>query len=146
MADLMYNAGKKWLMENDISSANLSAALVTSSYSPDKDNDTYFEDISNEITASGYTSGGKLLENINITQDNLNDIAIFDGDDIIWTNTQVNGVRGIIFYNNFDSPSPPTTALSSNLLAYYDFGTDQTNTVGANFSIEWSSSGILGVQ
>lgn len=44
--------------EVDFNSDALKLALVTSSYTPDFDTHDYFNDVTNEVTGTGYTAGG----------------------------------------------------------------------------------------
>jgi hypothetical protein len=136
MASLIYNKGKTEILNGGIDLLNdtIKVALVTSSYPPDKDNHDYFDDVTNEVSGTGYAAGGKALSNKAIRQDNTNDRAEFDADDVTWTVATITA-RGAVVYKDTgtDSTSP--------LIAYIDFGQDYATT-GADFTIEWDSEGI----
>jgi len=110
--------------------------LVTSSYTPDKDAHDYFDDIiPNEVSGTGYVSGGQTLENKAISQDNDNDRAEFDADDVSWNPSTITARAAIIY-------KATGTDSTSTLIAYIDFGADYSTT-GEDFTIEWDSEGIL---
>ena len=149
MASLVYNKGKTEILNGGIDLLNdtIQVALVTSSYTPDKDAHDYFNDITNEVSGTGYTSGGKALtwageefgdppsQNNAVSQDNDNDRAKFDADDVVWTVATITARAAVIYKSTGDSST-------STLIAYIDFGQDYSTT-GADFTIEWDSEGIL---
>ena len=137
MSSFMYNGGKAALLKGDADLVNdsIKVALVTSSYAPDKDTDIHFQDISNEVTGSGYTAGGKALANGAVTQDDANDRAVFNADDLSWPAATFTTRAGVIYK---DSGNPAT----SPLIAYADFG-DDFSLSGEDFTIEWHQDGIL---
>ena len=137
MASFIYNGGKKRLLnaEIDLDDDSLKVALVTSSYSADKDNHDFFDDISNEVSGTGYTAGGKALANGAVSQDNTNDRAVFDGDDVTWTLATLTA-RAAILYKDTG------TATTSPRIAYVDFEDDKSAD-GDDFTIEWHEDGIL---
>ena len=137
MANVIYNSFKKKLMDGEIDLVNdtIKVALVTSGYTPDIDNHDYFDDITNEVSGTGYTAGGETLTNKSVTQNNTTDKGVFDADDVTWSNSTITA-RGAVLYKSTgtDSTSP--------LIAYFDFGSDQSTT-GADFVLRWNSSGII---
>ena len=60
MADVIYNAYKKGLGDGAIDWLNdtIKVMLVTSAYTPDQDAHDFKDDITNEISGTGYTAGG----------------------------------------------------------------------------------------
>lgn len=110
-------------------------ALVTSSYTPDIDGDEFFDDISNEVSGAGYTSGGAELENPVVSQDNTDDEGVLDGDDVQWSGASLTA-RAAVIYKDTGTPS------TSRLIGYVDFGSDKTATGGA-FDLAWNAEGVL---
>jgi hypothetical protein len=53
--------------EVDLNDGNVKVALATSSYTPDLIAHDYFDDVTNEVSGTGYTAGGKALSNVTIT-------------------------------------------------------------------------------
>jgi hypothetical protein len=137
MANFLYNFGKKeWLNGGiDLLSDTLKVALVTDQYSPDMDADQYFADISDEVVGSGYTAGGKALANRVVTQDDTNNLAIFNADDLTWTVATISAIAAVIYKDTGVGTTSP-------LLAYINFG-ETYDTVGNDFTIEWDVDGIL---
>ncbi len=139
MANLVYNNFKKevnggidW---DDNSSTTIKCMLVTSSYTPDADTHAFKDDVTNEVTGTGYTAGGKEIINRTITVDNVNDIGVYDGDDIEWTSSTITA-RGAVIYKDTG------TASTSPLITYIDFGADKISDDGS-FTIQWHTDGIF---
>jgi hypothetical protein len=138
MANALYNVGKGALLRGDIDLENdtIMIALVTSSYTPNIDTHEDFADVTNEVSATGYTSGGATLSGKSVTVDTTNDCAEFDATDPVWTITGSVTARGAILYKSTGTPS------TSPLLAYFDFGGDETATDG-DFTIQFNAEGAL---
>jgi len=120
----------------DLDTDTIKVALVTSSYSPDKDNHDFFDDVqSYEVSGDGYTAGGATLNNKSVTQDNTNDRGVLDADDVTWSNSTITA-RGAVLYKDTGDPS------TSPLICYFDFGEDKSSSDG-DFTIQWSADGIL---
>lgn len=137
MASLVYNSAKKKLMDGsiDLDSDTIKIALVTSSYTPDQDAHDFFDDVTNEVSATGYTAGGATLASKTVTQDNTNNRGVFDATDPSWTTSTITA-RGAVVYKSTG------TAGTSALICYIDFGQDYSSTVGT-FSVVFHADGIL---
>ena len=134
---IAYNDGKMNILDGDIDldSDTIKVSLHTSSYSPDKDAHTTTADLSNELAASGnYTSGGESLASKTVTADDSNDRGVWDAADLTWTALTPSAAfrYGVIY----------SSTASNKLIAYIDFGADQ-NPGGSDFTIQWSSDGIM---
>jgi len=137
MADVVYNNFKKNIMNGsiDLDTDTIKVALVTSSYTPDEDSDEYFDDVTNEVSGTGYTAGGATLASAAVTADTTDDEGVFDADDVSWTSSTITA-RGAVLYKSTGTPS------TSPLIAYLDFGEDKVSTSGT-FQITWNAEGIL---
>lgn len=137
MADLLFNSFFKTLLDAgiDLSSDTIKVALVTSSYTPDRDNHNFFDDVTNEITGTGYTAGGEALASKTTAQDNTNDEGKFDAADTAWTGATFTA-RGAVLYKSTGVDS------TSALICFFDFTTDKTVTAGT-FTLQWHADGIL---
>lgn len=135
--DVFYNGFFVNVMNGnlDLDTDTIKVALVTSTYSPDIDAHDAFDDITNEVTGTGYTAGGNTITNAAVTQDNTNDRGVFDGDNVSWPSSSITA-RGAVMYKDSG------TAATSYLIMYLDFGTDQTSNSGT-FEIQWDAVGIL---
>ena len=127
----------------DLSSAGVTVrvALVTSSYdmatatTGGADAHNFYSNLTNEVTGTGYTAGGAALASKTVTKDTTNDRGTFDAADLTWTTATVTA-RGCVLYVDTGTPS------TSPLICYIDFGADKTTTA-ADFTIQWSASGIF---
>jgi hypothetical protein len=144
MTSLIYNEGKKQILDGSIDLLNdiLRVALVTSSYTPDKDAHVDFGDIDNEVSGAGYITAddptyGKELSNPSVKKNITNDRAEFNAEDVIWTTATITARAAIIF--KFVNDENNDTNI---LIAYIDFGKDYSAS-SEDFTIEWDSEGIL---
>lgn len=137
MADVIYNNFKKLIMNGgiDLDTDTIKVALVTSSYTPNQDTHDFFDDVTNEVSGTGYTAGGASLANKAVTADNTDNEGVFDADDVTWSTSTITA-RGAVIYKSTG------TASTSALIAYIDFGSDQSSSAG-NFTITWGAEGIL---
>jgi hypothetical protein len=139
MADVLFNKGKTELQNGgiDLLTDTIKVALVNSGYSPDKDSDEHFDDITNEVVGSGYTSGGNALASKTSTQDNTNDQAVFDADDLVFSAVTLSGVVAGVLYKDTGTPS------TSPLIGYIDFG-DTFDPDASDLTIVWNATnGVL---
>ena len=139
MASLIYNNFLEELLKANIDFENdtFKLALVTSSYTPDRDTHDNFDDITNEVSGTGYTAGGAALANLTVTQDNTNDKAVFDAYDVTWASSTITARAGILY-------KVGAWASTSPLIGYIDFTEDKVSTVG-NFIVSFNVSGIITV-
>lgn len=137
MTSTLYNSAKTALLNGgiDLLSDTLKVALVSASYVPDVDTHQYYDDVTDEISGTGYTAGGKTLTGKTITQDDANDCARFDAADPTWSVSTFTTRAAVIY---IDTGTPAT----SPLLAYVDFSQDYSQT-GEDFTIEWHADGVL---
>jgi hypothetical protein len=137
MADIIYNSFKKQLLNAGVNfgTSDINVMLVSSSYTPNEDDDDFQDDVTGEVSGIGYTSGGATLTGGTVTQDNTDNEAVYDADDVTWGTSSVTA-RGAVLYKNTGVGS------TSPLIAYIDFGSDQTSSSG-NFTIQWNTEGII---
>lgn len=122
--------------EINFSADTIKVALVSSAYAPNQDTHAYFSDITNEVTGTGYTTGGQSLASKTVTYDGPTNVIKLDAADVTWASSTITARYAVIYDDS------PATAATKPLLAYVDFGADQTSTNG-NFSIVWDANGIL---
>lgn len=137
MANVIYNSFKQNIANGgiDLDTDTIKVALVTSSYSADQDNHDNFDDVTGEVSGTGYTAGGATLANKTVTLNTTTDRAIFDADNVSWAASSITA-RGAVVYKSTG------TASTSRLICYIDFGEDKTSSSGT-FTISWSADGIL---
>ena len=134
MANLVYNRFLYNLMIGniDLSTASIYCALLTSSYTPDKDHNVWSDVSGNEVVGVGYTSGGKALSGKSVSQDDSNDKGIFLADNLVWTDASFTA-RYAVLYNVTDP---------SELICLIDFGSNKVSN-NQDFNIIWDTESIF---
>jgi len=122
MASLIYNKFLDYLASADISDDTFKVALVTSSYTPDKDTHEHFDDVTNEVSGTGYSAGGNTVAGT-LTLSTANDRLTLEFASTSWTSATITA-RGAVYY------SSTGTASTSTLIAFNDFGSDVAVTAG----------------
>jgi hypothetical protein len=123
--------------EIDWDSDTIKVALLTSSYTPNQDTHDYYDDVvANEVTGTGYTTGGNTLASKTITYDGTNNVIILDAADVTWSSSTITARYAVVY----DDSGASNAAKA--LIGYVDFGSDQSSTNG-NFTITWDSTGIV---
>jgi hypothetical protein len=133
----VYNNAKKKFMTASIDLVNdtIKLALTTSSYPPNIDTDTFFSDITNEVSGSGYSAGGAALTTKSVTVDTTNDLAYFDADDTTWAASTITARYGVLYKSTGVAGTSP-------LIGYIDFATNKISS-GDTFTITWATTGIF---
>ena len=124
--------------EVDINSDTIKVMLTTSTYTPNQDTHDYKDDVTNEVSGTGYSAGGVTLTTPVMAYTGGTNTWNFDADDAVWT-TATFTARNAVMYD-----STPGSDATRPLLSYVDFGADQT-VAAADFKIIWNASGIVQV-
>ena len=135
MASGIYNRYKANLMNKvvDMEADTIKCALLSSSHSFNADNNTWSDISANEVSGTGYTAGGASLTTPAVTQDDTNDKAVFDADDVSWSNSTITAHFAVLYDD---------TLTNDDLIACFDFGSDKSSSSGS-FTIQWDSNGII---
>jgi len=139
MASFIYTAFIKKTLDGtniDFTSNTIKVALTTSSYTPNQATHDFFDDITNEVSGTGYTAGGATLGSKTVTLDTTNKWVVFDAADTSWTTSTITNARYAVIYKSTG------TASTSPLVALIDLGSNQS-TSASTFAITWSSDGIF---
>lgn len=120
----------------DLNSDSLKVALATSSYTPDQDNHDFFNDITNEVTGTGYTAGGAAIGSPTFSYTGASNTFAWDGNDVSWSTSTITARYAIIY------DTTPGSSSTNPLIAYVDFGADVSTTAGT-FTITWDAAGIF---
>jgi hypothetical protein len=129
--------GKAFNKEIDLDTDTIKVALLTSGYTPAQDTDTYWADVSShEASGTGYTAGGATLASKTVAYTAASNTFTFDAADTSWTGATVTARYAVIY------DAQTGSAATEPLLAFVDFGADQTATAGT-FTITWNASGIF---
>lgn len=105
--------------------------FVADAYTPDFNTHDEEADITNEVTGTGYTTGGENLGSPTFTIGS--GFATFDGTDVSLAGTTLSNVEGVVGFDNTLAGDP--------LLWATDFGAPYTTSSGT-FAITWNASGI----
>lgn len=128
---------KAFNKEIDFDSDTIKVALLSSSYTPNQDTHDYWDDVSTyQVTGTGYTAGGATLANKSVTYTSGTNVTKFDADDVSWTSSTITARYAVIYDDT------PATSATKPLVAYIDFGSDQSSSSGT-FSIVWDAAGIF---
>lgn len=122
----------------DVSADTFKVVLVTSSYTFDQDTHNFKDDITNEITGTGYTAGGATLTSPTFNYTSGTNTFAFDGADVAWTSATFTA-RGAVIYD-----ATPGTDATRPLLVFVDFGADVTVTAGT-LTLTWDSAGVASI-
>jgi hypothetical protein len=116
----------------------IKVSLHTSTYSPNQDTHDFRDDLTNEVSGTGYSAGGAALANKARTYDAASNTIRLDADDLSWTGATISGIRYAVIYKSRGGASS-----ADELLGYVDFGGDQAVSSGT-FTIQWDATdGVL---
>jgi hypothetical protein len=133
-----YTKGAKYIFDGSLVPATdtIKCALVTATYTPDRDNDQFWSTPqANEVSGTGYTAGGVTLGSKTSATDATTHEERLDAADPAWTGAVITA-RYAVYYKDTGS------AATSPLLAYVDFGANQSVNPG-NFSLVLDATGWL---
>lgn len=138
MANIVYNRFLINIANKIVAWAtdDIRVALVSSAYTPDKDNTQWGDVSGNEVTGTAYTAGGEQLSNATASQDDTNDLAELDGDDITWQTSTITAYYAVLY---------DSTLAGNDLICCIDFGADKSSSEG-DFKIQWHASGVITIQ
>jgi hypothetical protein len=124
MASLLYNSAVDDMARGaiDFDTDTFKVMLVTSSYTPDKDTHDKRNDVTNEVSGTGYTAGG-VTSACTVTKDTANDRVTLSFAAVSWASSTITA-RGAVIYKSTG------TASNDNLVAYNDFGSDVASASG----------------
>lgn len=115
----------------DFDTDTFNVLLVTSTYSPNKKTHTKRSDVTNEVSGSGYTTGGAIVT-VSVALDNVNDRIDITLGSASWPNSTITA-RGAVYCKSRGGASS-----ADEIVAYIDFGADVSSSVGT-FSLSAST-------
>lgn len=143
MATFVYNSYKGLLFSGAINAATvpLYVSLVTSSYSPSVSHRAYADFSGAEVAQSAtYDTRGKIVSSPTISIDSTgNSAALRSSSNVTWASSTITASGAVLY------ASGTIAGIASPLIAFFDFGQNQTSNNG-DFVLEWSSNGILKIQ
>jgi len=133
MATLIYNRGLEQLARGtiDYDTDTFKVMLTTSAYTENKDTHDFRDDVTNEVTGTGYTAGG-VTATVTVTLDTANDRIDISLGAASWATSTITA-RKAVYYK-----SRGGAASADELIAVIDFTTDVVST-GGTFSLTAST-------
>jgi hypothetical protein len=133
MASLIYNSAPDEMARGDIDfdTNTFKAMLVTSAYVASKDNHDFRDDVTNEVSGTGYTAGGA-TSTVTVTKDTANDRVTIQFGAVSWASSTITA-RACVYYKSRGGASS-----ADELVAYADFGSDVSSS-GGTFSVAAST-------
>lgn len=95
--------------EIDFGSDTIKAVLTTDSHTPNQDTHDYANDLTNEVSGTGYTTGGATISGKTESYTSGTNTYKFVADDITWTTVTLTNVRNVHFVDTTpgsDSTNP----------------------------------------
>ena len=92
--------------------------------------------MANEVSGTGYTSGGYTLANKTNTYNSGTNVIVLDADDVTFASSTITARYAVVY------DATPATNATRPLIGYVDFGSDQSSSNG-NFTITWDATGIV---
>lgn len=111
--------------------------MVTDSEAPNFDTHDFRNDITAEVTGTGYTAGGNTLTSTELTL--ASGVLTYDAADISWSSSTIsNAMAGVGYFARGGASS------ADELVFLSDFVTAASSSSGT-FTIQWHASGIFTV-
>jgi hypothetical protein len=128
MASLIYNSAVDDMAKGaiDFDTDTFKIMLVTSSYTPNKDTHDKRDDVTNEVSGTGYTSGGDTSA-CTVTKDTANDKVTLSFAAVSWGGSSITAAAAVIYKSTGTASTDP-------LVGYIDFGGSITSS-GGTFSV-----------
>ncbi len=125
MASLIFNrALELWARGNiDFDTDTFKVMLTTSAYTEDKDAHDFRNDITNEVSGTGYTAGGNTAT-VSVTLDTANDRVDISLGGTTWTSSTITA-RKAVYYKARGGASS-----ADEVIAVNDFGSDVVTSAG----------------
>lgn len=127
-----------WNKLIDIDSDTIKTMLTTSTYVPNQDSDDFKNDVTNEVSGTGYSAGGTTLTTPVSAYTGGTNVWNFDADDAVWSSSTITARIAVVY------DSTPGTDATRPLISYVDFGGDNSTSSGT-FTVQWAAGGIVKV-
>ncbi len=116
----------------DLDTDTFKVMLTTSSYSPDQDTHDYRNDVTNEVSGTGYTAGGATLAGVSVTYDAASNQVRVSWTDPTWSTATITARTAVIYKSRGGASS------ADELLAYCTESADVSSTA-ATFTLDLPS-------
>lgn len=116
----------------DLEAEDNKVALVNDSYTPNFDTHDFFNDLTNEVSGTGYTTGGKAYTSTEITLSS--GVLTYDCADPSWTSSTIPNAMAAVYYCDSVASDP--------LIFLQDF-VSAVSTVSGTLTIQENASGLF---
>jgi hypothetical protein len=125
MADLIYNSAIDDMARGaiDFDTDTFKIMLVSSSYTPNKDTHDRRDDVTNEVTGTGYSTGGSTIA-CTVTKDTGNDKVTLQFASTSWASSTITARAAVVYKSRGGASS------ADELVFYNDFDADVSTTNG----------------
>jgi len=108
----------------DLDTDTFKILLTTSAYTPNQDTHDFRDDVTNEVTGTGYSAGGATLSGVSVTYDSGTNEVRVSWTDPTWTTSTITARTAVIYKSRGGAAS------ADELLAYCTESGDVTSTAG----------------
>lgn len=108
--------------------------MVTDTYAPNFDTHDFRDDITNEVTGTGYSAGGATITTTEVTL--AAGLLTYDAADVSWASSTIANAMAAVQYFNVG------TAATDQLIYLSDFVNAASSSNGT-FTIQWAAGGIV---
>lgn len=108
--------------------------MVQDAHTPNFDTHDFRNDITNEVSGTGYTAGGTAITTTEITLSS--GVLTFDAADVSWASSTITSAMAAVLYTNVGADT------TDQLILLSDFVT-AASTSNGTFLIQWNASGIF---
>lgn len=116
----------------DLDTDTFKIMLTTSAYTPNQDTDDFRNDVTNEVSGTGYTAGGATLAGVSVTYDSASNQVRISWTDPTWSTASITARTAVIYKSRGGASS------ADELLAYVTEASDVTSTA-ATFTVDLPS-------
>ena len=113
----------------DLNTDTFKIMLTTSTYTPNKDTHDFRDDVTNEVSGTGYTAGGATLSGVSVTYDAASDQVQIGWTDPTWPTSTITARTAVIYKSRGGAAS------ADELLAYCTEAGDIVST-GGTFPVD----------
>lgn len=128
--------GAAFNKEIDLLDDTIRVMLVTSAYTPDQDTHNYKDDVTNEVTGTGYTAAGAAITNDTFAYTAGTNTYAYDGDDVSWPSSTITARTAVVY------DASPGSDAARPLICYQQESGDIQSSAGT-FTVSWNASGIF---
>lgn len=111
--------------------------MMTDSYTPDFNADNFRDDVTNEVSGTGYTAGGVVITSTELTV--ASGVLTYDAADASWSSSTITNAMAAAGYFARGGASS-----ADELVFLSDFVT-AASTSNGTFLVQWNASGIFTV-